>query len=305
MTYRVQNPVVLFIYKRQTNFLAIFRVLRQVKPRKLYLISDGPHSPDDQALIDETRQTVEGLIDWPCQISKNYSSHNLGLKARFKSGIDWVFKSETQAIFIEDDCIPDHSFFPYCDELLKRYAHEHQVATISGDNFLFGNPPVNESYYFSRYPLIWGWATWKRAWQGYDPDLRSWNLSRPNPWLRQYLNNNLITLYWTLIFNHVKKGVINTWDYQLTYHCFQHQMLHIIPQVNLVTNVGVDNLATHTKLKNKILGQPSHPISFPLTHPLIIKRNQQADAKIEKTVFLTPIIAISLLLKSIWARLTR
>jgi len=302
--YQVKSPVVIFIYKRATNLEAITAVLRKVKPARVYIIADGSSQNNDKEVLS-TRIKLESLITWKCKIIKIYSDTNLGLKKRFASGINTVFQKEDRAIFIEDDCIPSITFFRYCDELLEKYVNNPQIGIISGDNFLFGQPKIKESYYFSRYPLIWGWASWRRAWKGYDPEITTWKIGEVNSWLSDYLGSKVASLYWHLIFNNVKKNIIKTWDYQLTYHFFKSRMLHITPKVNMVTNVGIDSHATNTKIKSRGMGQTANDIEFPLIHPTSIVRNIAADTKVEKTVFITPIIATSLVLRSIFGKLIR
>lgn len=297
-------PVAVFVYKRHANFPIIMKRVRKYAPARVYLIADGP-KPGEEEMCDQARRELEKRIDWPCEIRRNYSDTNLGLKKRFSTGIDWVFEHEDRAIFIEDDCVPNISFFRFCEELLEKYKDDDRIASISGNNFLFGKMPIKESYYYSRYPLIWGWATWKRAWAGYDPELKSWETDGTNGWLKKYLQDWVPTLYWSLIFNLVKKNVIKTWDYQFTYHCFRHKRLHIIPAVNLVTNVGDDKNATNTKLKSKTIGLRSQEISFPLVHPASVARNKEADKITERNSFITPIIATSLVLKSVISNIRR
>lgn len=293
-----EPPIILFLYKRTANFTNILSSIKIYKPCKLYLIADGPRKGEARECLN-ARDSIEKLIDWPCKIYKNYSDTNLGLKERFRTGLDWVFESEDTAIIIEDDCIPDSSFFPYCQELLEKYKDDDRIASISGNNFLFSKLDIKDSYYFSRYPLIWGWATWRRAWHGYDPDLRTWDVQGKNKWLRSYIKETIPYLYWRLIFNLVKTGEIRTWDYQFTYHCFRNKKLHIVPNMNLVTNVGDDGIATNTKIKSRTIGVKSSRIRFPLKHPRLVSRNSEADRVTEKNSFITPIIATSLVVKSL------
>lgn len=295
----LQTPVVIIIYKRIDNLEEICSTLRKVKPKNILIISDGAKIKSDIHLINEVRSKLESLIDWKCNIHKNYAATNLGLKERFSSGISWVFSIVDRAIFIEDDCIPDPTFFRFCDELLEKYKDDKRIMTISGNNFQYGKNPITESYYFSRYPHIWGWATWKRALKHYDPDLNDWPTRRKTNWLHDVTHNFVSSKYWQYIFDKVYEGKINTWDYQLTYACFANNGLNIIPSHNLVTNVGYDNSATNTKVRSRAMGQLSTPIDFPLVHPRGIEANQPADATTDRHVFLSPIGVVSLVVKSI------
>jgi hypothetical protein len=291
-------PIVLIIYKRSINFDLIIKSLRTIRPTKIYIIADGP-APGHEQECHDTRVKLEKLVNWPCTIQKNYAEKNLGLKKRFSSGIDWVFEHEDRAIFIEDDCIPDPSFFRFCDELLEKFKDNDQVMTISGDNFQFGKLKIDESYYFSRYPHVWGWATWKRAWSKYDQDMQDWPINKKNNWLVDVLTSRLSALNWSYIFDRMYQNKINTWDYQLTYMSLKNKGLNIIPSVNLVSNHGYDNAATHTKRKSKVMDMATDTMKFPLVHPSKLEWNDQADKNTDRTVFLNPISMLSLVIKSI------
>lgn len=294
-----QVPVAIFIYKRQDNLNRLISVLRIVKPTKLYLVGDGPKDSGEEKVVTETRALLESLIDWPCQIFKNYSNINLGLKERFKTGIDWVFSKEDKAIFIEDDCIPDPSFFKFCDQLLEKYQDDERIFSISGNNFLFGTDKSKDSYYFSKYPHIWGWATWKRSWDKYDSEIEDWQNRRDTSWIREVTGGFIISKFWKYIFNRLSTGKINTWDYQLTYASFKSRGLNIIPSVNLVTNEGYGADSTNIKSANKTIGVPTVPMQFPLAHPTEQKINDTNDRQIENLVYLHPLGKVSLVIKSI------
>jgi hypothetical protein len=265
----------------------------------LYVVADGPKDLSDKLQTDKTRKTLESLIDWPCEVKKNYAESNLGLKKRFASGINWVFKHTDRAIFIEDDCIPDPTFFRYCDELLEEYKNDARVFSVAGNNFQFGKNPVKSSYYFSKYPHVWGWATWKRSWDKYDSEISDWKSHRSTNWLADATGGYIISKFWKYIFDRLAADKINTWDYQLTYASFKVSGLNIIPSVNLVSNVGYGEYSTNIKKKNKTIAVPASSMKFPLVHPKDFTINKPADQTIENLVYLNPIGKISLLVKSI------
>jgi hypothetical protein len=165
--------VALIIFNRTDTTKKVFEVLRQVKPAKLLVIADAPRHnyPDDIEKCAATRQIIE-QVDWNCQVIKNYSEKNLGNKLRISTGLNWVFEQVEQAIILEDDCLPHPSFLPFCEDLLDKYQDDQRIMTRSGNNFQFGRKRTEYSYYFSRYTLIWGWATWRRAWQHYDAEMK-------------------------------------------------------------------------------------------------------------------------------------
>ena len=197
-----------------------------------------------------------------------------------------MFSKVESAIILEDDCLPEPSFFEFCSELLTRYANDQRVMMISGDNFQFGKQRTKDSYHFSMFPHCWGWATWKRAWKYYDVDMKLWLTIRNNKWLADILNSKTATIYWENIFQDVFDNLIDTWDYQWTFACWTQSGLTILPNINLVSNIGFNNEATHTKKsKNRLANMHTESITFPLLHPQFVIRDTQSDDFTQKKIF--------------------
>jgi hypothetical protein len=275
-------PVLFLIFNRPETTQRVFEVIRIAQPKKLYVVADGPRDDrqEEKSLCINTRKIIE-QVDWDCEVFTNYSDSNLGCKRRVSSGIDWFFEHEEQGIILEDDCLPDITFFRFCDEMLERYKDNDRIGMISGNNFQFGKVKNDSSYYFSKYSHIWGWATWRRAWKKYDASLTNW----PND--KDKLNTVFLSIkdriYWTSVFNDVYNNKIDTWDYQWTYTCFFSESLSIMPEHNLISNIGSDPLtSTHTKRKTKFDTMPTHPLSFPLKHPTEIKPSLESDMIVSK-----------------------
>jgi hypothetical protein len=195
------------------------------------------------------------------------------------TGIDWVFSQVERAILLEDDCLAEPSFFDYCQELLDRYALESRVMMISGDNFHFGSSQTTDSYYFSRVPHIWGWATWRRAWQRYDVTMSGWPALRESDWLARYLGDDHLARHFLNVFDNIHAGRIDTWDLQWTLAIWSHDGLCIAPDVNLISNIGFGPLATHTRSpRSPHACLPTQPITFPLRHPPTLTPHHAADS---------------------------
>lgn len=294
------TPIVIFIYKRSHNLEKLIDAMCKVKPKEIYIVADGPKNTGEEVQVKKTRTELENLITWPSKVHKNYTKINLGLKERFSTGISWVFEHTDRAIFIEDDCVPDPSFFTFCDQLLEKYKDNEKVVSIAGNNFQPPNTRITESYYYSRYPHVWGWATWKRVWDQYDSNISDWPKRRASGWLKSvYPGQFFIRKFWAYIYDRLYAGQINTWDYQLTYLSQKLGGYNIIPRVNLVSNIGYGEDATNLKKKNKTISVPTAPISFPLVHPKVLKYNQVADRYIEELVYLHPLGKLSLFIKSL------
>lgn len=292
----MKTPVTCIIFKRPETTERVFEVIRQAKPSKLFVIADGPRTnrEGEAEKCEATREIIE-KVDWDCEVIKNYSDINLGCAKRVSSGLDWVFNQIEETIILEDDCIPHPSFFPFCEELLEKYRYDTRISTISAQNVQFGHRRTNYSYYFSRYSHCWGWASWRRAWQHYDLSIKLWKEVQAENLLNDILMDQKAVNYWQRIFNSVYENPTGiTWDYQWTFTCWMQGSLSIIPNVNLVSNVGVGADATHfnSKAEFSFINVPTQKIEFPLKHPPFIVRNLQADIFTQKTVYKATLIDI-------------
>jgi hypothetical protein len=287
----MKTPVAFIIFNRPDTTKRVFEAIRQAKPPKLLVIADGPRAnrPGEAEKCAAARAIIDG-VDWECEVLTNYSDTNLGCGKRPATGITWVFEQVEEAIILEDDCLPDPSFFPFCEELLERYRDDTRVAIISGNNLL-GNRTSPYSYYFSKYPYIWGWATWKRAWRYYDLETSLWTEIKNGSWLENILPSKKSVKYWEKIFQNTYDGKAETWDYQWTFACLINNFLSITPNVNLISNIGFGESATHTKNSDDKLSNLSvEEVNFPLVHPPFMINDKKADILADDTVFSTPLI---------------
>ena len=283
----LKTPIAFFIFNRPQLTQTVFDAIRQAQPQMLLVIADGPCSDraGEAELCDQTRAVVQ-QIDWNCQVLINFSEVNLGCKQRVSSGLDWVFNTVEEAIILEDDCLPHPTFFPFCEELLAYYRDDERIMMISGDNFQFGHKRTNESYYFSRFAHIWGWATWRRAWRRYDVEMKQWSDVREGQWLADILHNSSMIKYWTNIFQSASEGSIDTWDYAWIFACWIQHGLTVLPNSNLVANIGFHPTATHTRDPNsKFANLPVEALASPLKHPRFVIADNKADHFTQKTMF--------------------
>jgi hypothetical protein len=280
------TPVAFLIFNRPAATRRVFQAIRAARPQQLFVIADAPRidRPDDIAKCAATRAIIDE-VDWDCQVFKNYAEQNLGCGLRVSSGLDWVFQQVETAIILEDDCLPDQTFFPYCTELLARYQDDLRIAHISGNNFQFGQQRGDASYFYSRYAHMWGWATWRRAWQYYDYNLRKWPSRRSTDWLDTLLDTPAAVANWRQIFDQMYNAEIDTWDYQWNFACWEHDGLCIHPQVDLVSNIGFNLEGTHTIRQNQFANLPLGSIEFPLKHPPEIIRDRDADMFVQSSKF--------------------
>ena len=250
--------------------------IRQVEPPQLFVGADGPRAgrPDDPQKCERAREVATD-VNWECEVQTLFREENLGCKQAVSSAITWFFEHVEAGVILEDDCVPHPSFFHYCEDLLGRYRHDERIMAISGDNFQPPNREHNASYYYSAYPHVWGWATWRRAWANYDPGITAWSDLKDTSWLEGWLGSEAAARYWSGIFDKVARDEIDSWAYPWTFSCWMQHGLTILPSVNLVSNVGFGEHATHTTHGNPAMETSS--LYFPLDHPTSIVRNYEAD----------------------------
>ncbi len=292
LSVQFNTPVALIIFNRPDATRQVINVLRKVKAKKIFVIADGPRNglSSDLDLCNKTRLVIDE-IDWPCVVHRRFLNENIGCGHGPAKGLDWVFNQVDRCIILEDDCIPNPSFFPYCDELLERYAHDDRVMMISGNNHLLGKATISDSYCFSVNTQTHGWATWSRAWKKFDFYIQDWQKLRSLKWLTYYLGNYRYAKNWFTtfdeVFNETKKNPkCSYWDFQWTFACWSNSALNIIPSINLVTNIGYGDDATHpTPIDHPLARLPAHEILFPLRHPTGVIRNYEVDIALRETVF--------------------
>lgn len=251
----LSTPVVLIIFNRPHVVRQVWATIRAARPNRLFVVADGPRPdrPEDAALCAESRAIV-AQVDWPCQVERNYAEHNLNCGLRVATGLDWVFAQVEEAIVLEDDILPDPSFFGFCQALLARYRSDEQCMGIGGYNVLGEWRRAEGSYFFHRHPVTWGWATWARAWRSFDYHLeryRAWNVHER---LLAHLSDPEMMAYTWDLFQHLKPALTDAWDTQWALICTLLGGRWISPTVNLVTNVGFDPDATHTGMAHDLRG---------------------------------------------------
>ncbi len=289
-TSLLDTPVVLIVFNRPEVTRQVVAAIEAIQPAKLFVIADGPRAGNlkDAEACAEVRKLIVNT-PWKGELITNFSEANLGCKARVSSGLDWVFGQVDQAIILEDDCLPNLTFFPYCQELLNYYRDDQRVMTVSGNNFQFGFDVNPYSYYFSHYNHCWGWASWRRAWQYYDVEMSIWPEVRDSNLLANIFHRKREVNYWTRILNAVHDNRINSWAYRWMFACWMQSGLTLLPQKNLVSNIGFEAKATHTKELSPFSKMTVYPMNFPLQHPPYVVRSKLADMKTDSIMFsLTP-----------------
>lgn len=258
-------PTLLVVFHRPEVTRRLVDALRPAAPSRVYVAGDGPRAghPDDVERVAATRAAIAG-IDWPCDVRTRYLDENVGLQRNVVGAIDWFFEHEDAGVILEDDCLPAPDLLPFAASVLERYADEPQVMHVSGLNMRPEPRRTPHSYFFAEVGHVWGWATWRRAWRRFDPELRVWPELAPSlgpgaPRLRRMIGRKLASAH---------AGRKWTWSRAWYGATVAHHGLAVIPAVNLVENVGDGPDATHGPTPGHPLRRPAEGrLTFPLHHP--------------------------------------
>ena len=244
------EPVLVIAFNRPDLLRVLLDRLRLVRPSRIFVAIDGPRASreGEAERVQECRDLVAS-IDWPCEVSTQFQDRNLGCGLGVTTAISWFFSHVERGIILEDDIIPDPSFFTFCAELLERYEHDLRVFAIAGCNFAPKDALEHpeQAYRFSQVPHIWGWATWRRSWQQHQLDIAGWRSRLPIRTLWSRLGHSVpATVYWTGIFELLARKQVDTWDGQFVLASMASQQLTATTNVNLIENIGFGETATHT-----------------------------------------------------------
>jgi hypothetical protein len=295
-------PILFLVFNRPSTTKVVFDIIRKVRPTKLYLSADGPrkNKAGEQQKCDEVK-SILATIDWPCDVKRLFRDDNLGCGKGVSSGISWFFENELEGIILEDDCVPDLSFFPYCAELLDRYRNDQRIMEISGNTiWAYDSDRTEYSYSFSHHNGIWGWASWRRAWNLYDYEMKQYPKIKGKGFLEQTFNSIYEKDYFNFVFERTYLFPHITWDYQWEFVKRINSGLTIVPALNMVVNIGFGADATSTtNLDNPAGNLRSQTMTFPLIHPPYVIPDSNADKKAFFNFHSTPKTRIKSFIKSI------
>lgn len=270
-------PVLFIIFNRFDLTQRVFNEIRKVEPSKLFVSGDGPREgvADDVILCNKTRDIIK-QIDWDCEVFTNFRAENVGCKLGVSSAIDWFFENVEEGIILEDDCLPDPTFFSFCQQMLEKFRHDERIKMISGDNFQFGQVRGDGDYYFSRLPGIWGWATWKRAWKHFDLSMSSFSEFKKQNQIRNIFPERKTQEFWIYKYQQaVDKS--QAWAFAWAYSILVENGLCICPNRNLVSNIGFGPQAVHAKNRNDPMANMKTYQMDQINHPTFILPDVNAD----------------------------
>ncbi|MDR1226086.1 MAG: nucleotide-diphospho-sugar transferase [Prevotellaceae bacterium] len=274
----LSTPILFHTFNRLDTTQRVFNAIRQVQPKQLFVSADGPrlNRQGEREQCEQARAIIK-QVDWDCEVKTLFRDENLGPGLAVSSAITWFFEHVEEGIILEDDCLPGNSFFRFCEEMLEKFRDDKRIMTVSGGNNMETWKPEQHDYFFSRFASIWGWATWRRAWQHYDYSMKLWN----QPGAVDAIKNVSITKKSfkkrCRHYSNVYKGKTSTWDYQWAFATYTNSGLAVIPSKNLTLNIGFNNNATHTIIYSPVFNMPIMELNFPLReNPFIVHDDEFA-----------------------------
>ena len=252
----VSAPVLLMAYNRPDHTARVWAAMREARPRRLWLSQDGPKPNDssDREKCSRVREIIEE-VDWPCEVQRFYREDNAGCGKAVSSAIGWFLDEAGEGIILEDDVLPNLTFFRFCELALEFYRDESDIATVSGFTALpprlqetlsrsgEGEPLLN--VYLSKHFSMWGWATWRDRWEGYVLNPEEKRLAEFERLIPEISRNSLQEISHRKVLESLQ--YIDTWDFQFEFHSWLHGRKHLAPTSSLTSNIGYDEEATHTK----------------------------------------------------------
>lgn len=281
--YVLETPVLFLVFNRPETTRRVFAQIRRARPPRLYVASDGPRADRDgeSAVVQSVRETVLAGVDWPCEVKTLFRDRNLGCKLAVSEAISWFFDQETMGVILEDDCLPSLSFFSYCETLLNVYKDDNRIFIINGYNYRQSWHPEQYDYFFSNFGGCWGWASWRRAWNHYDPEMKDLALFAAQGCFEDLLGRKV---------GHARKIVLqqtcrnhgDSWAYPWGFARHKNNGLACVPAKSLIANIGFGANATHTR-RNRGGNIEAQEISFPLQHNSFMVPDRAYDARFHPT----------------------
>lgn len=290
-------PVVLFIFKRSETVIRILNVLKNIRPSRLYLIGDGPRNESERKIVDNARKKIESAVSWKCEIIRDYAKENRGVYENIAEGAKRVLKKEGKAIFLEDDNLPEETFFPFCKEMLEKYETNDDVLWICGTNYLEQYKANNdESYVFTKHLMPCGWASWDTKFSKYyDGDLKCLDKPETQKHIKDSYTNKALYRQQMVsagLEKYRKESGLKyaSWDFQMAISIRSSNLYGICPSYNQIKNIGVDSFSTHggssfeNEMTRRFCGIESYPLNFPLVHPHQIVIDTNFEKKVDKII---------------------
>ncbi len=300
------TPIIYVFFNRPDVTKRTFARIRAQRPTRLYLIADGPRAarPTDAERCQQTRAIVEGMLDWDCEVTRDYAGENMGCGRRLSSGFTSAFAQLGEAIVLEDDVLPHPDFFAFCSAMLQRYRDEPKVHAISGFNPIGCFEPRRGPAIPTFFNNMWGWASWQRSWKDYHFDVSAWHDSATKERFREFVDDALIYQWHAHNFDTLYSEKLDTWDFQWNFCMLEQRRLNLVSSVNLIENLGFDSAATHTTFKEPFFHHlrtyPAVPTAASRDPHSVDRLHEKLYSEIVMTPSLRKIALLRLMARQSW-----
>ena len=279
MPVNFETPILFQIFNSLDTTVRVFEEIKKISPQNLFIVQDGFRrniAGEEQACLT-VRETILRSIGWDCNLTTLFREENLGPGKGTAHALRWFFNKVDYGIFLEHDCLPHPDFFGYCANLLEYHKDDDRIKLINGSNFQMGRRYGTASYYFSASGQLWGLAGWKRSFANYTSDIKEVYYEILSSDIEITFKNKRVQNYWKNTYNKIRDGIVDTWDYQLMYTIWREKGLIIMPNVNLVSNIGFGENSLHCQNKSSPLSESKTYNILPLKHPAKVKRYYKSD----------------------------
>lgn len=265
MKHLLDVPVLIIAYRRPRIVQNILDICAKNRASSIYVILDGPKKNSSKSALDDNlsiKLIVENFArGYAGKIHTHFQNNNIGCAPSVLTGCDWIFQKENNAIILEDDCIPGDDFFDFSIKSLQAMESDRNIWLSCGTQFAPENL-FQDSWALSKYPLTWGWATNKNKWD----EMRT-AISGDKNLIKGSYRYREIT-YWNAGAQRARCGYADVWDTLLAQQMLVHNKFAIVPKVTLVSNVGFDAIATHTKKESQWVKLTPQNLSEPKMPPI-------------------------------------
>ena len=284
------TPILLLVFNRPRETKFVFEHIRAIRAPKLFIACDGPREGNDDDVKDiaEVMSIVKN-IDWECECKYLFRDKNLGCGKAVLGAFTWFFSEVERGIILEDDCIPNLSFFKFCQEMLFRYENNDSIMVISGTNIMSDFVSTSD-YAYSSFPIMWGWATWKKAWEKFDLEMKDWpsvtkNTNLITHGIYKWRKHPVFIEYFMNTYKKVNQKDL-AWDHQWIFSNWLNNGLTVVSSKNLIHNIGFGEKSNSTKEDNLNRENLGSYFSYPpYVSPKTIAVNEELDLYISKKWF--------------------
>jgi hypothetical protein len=293
----INKSVVIFCYNRPLYTKKLLRVISKYKFKNLYFINDGYKNKIDKKNVLLVQDLINKFSSNKLEVKKLIFKKNIGIRKIFKTGLDWVFQFEKDIIILEDDLIPNNSFFIFCERMLNKYRNKKKVFMVCGSNFNSKlTKGMKSSHFFSKYSFVWGWATWRDRWKLYDPNIKVWPKVKNSINFKNYFKKKQEQKFWYKNFDYLYKFKNNgSWDFQLQLLNFYYKKLSIVPRLNLISNIGILNPTGYNS--KKLFNLKKEYLNLSKSRPGHIINNEVYDSYCSTNLFSVPSLSYRIFFK--------